>query len=239
MPQDFSQFAQPPIVRRSWARIAHCDASLPKDLATVLWHEPAALLGRGEQLRANGARRTVRLTWHSQSFVLKHYVEPTRRHALKQIVQPARAWSTWKFAHRLADAGIATPRPVACVENRWGPLRRDSFLMYPYIEGRTLRSHFAAEVKQSPAVQLRLWRQLNELWQHLVELRVSLGDTNLGNFIVCPAGRLWLIDLDKSRFHRSLRAAAPHQERAWKQLLRSAAKCGASNVAHVQDNRAA
>jgi hypothetical protein len=239
MPHDSPQSAQSPIVRRSLTRVAHCDTSLPEDLAATLWHEPAALLDRGEQLRANGARRTVRLTWHSQSFVLKHYVEPTRRHALKQIVQPARAWSTWKFTYRLAAAGVATPRPIACVENRWGPLRRDSFLMYPYLEGRTLRSYFAAEAKQSPAVQQHLWQQLNALWQRLVELRVSLGDTNLGNFIICPAGHLWLIDLDKSRFHRNPGAATAQQDRAWKQLLRSAAKCGASDVAHVQDDRAA
>ena len=234
MPQDFSQFAEPPIVRRSLTRVAHCDDSLPEDLAAMLWHEPATLLGRGEQLRANGARRTVRLAWHSTLFVLKHYVEPTRRHAIKQTVQSSRAWSTWKFTHRLADAGIATPRPVACVENRWGPLRRDSFLMYPYIEGRTLRSYFAAEAKQSPVLHQHLWLQLNELWQRLVELRVSLGDTNLGNFIICPAGHLWLIDLDKSRFHHSPGAAAPHQERAWKQLLRSAAKCRASDATDIR-----
>jgi hypothetical protein len=98
-------------------------------------------------------------------------------------------------------------------------------LMYPHVEGRTLRTYFAGEAKQSASTRDQLWRQLNVLWERLVELRVSLGDTNLGNFIVCPAGKLWLIDLDKSRFHRRAAAAAPYQERAWKQLLRSAAKC--------------
>jgi hypothetical protein len=56
-------------------------------------------------------------------------------------------------------------------------------------------------------------------------LRVSLGDTNVANFIVGPTGQLWLIDLDKSRFHRAPEVAAPHQKRAWSQLLRSASKC--------------
>ena len=62
----------------------------------------------------------MRLPVHSQSLVLKHYVEPSRRHALKQMVLPSRAWKTWDFSHRLADSGVATPRPVACIENRWG-----------------------------------------------------------------------------------------------------------------------
>jgi hypothetical protein len=211
--------------RRSVWRVAHFDASLPTDLHAELWNDPSALVAGGEILQSKGVRKTVRVLCQQRPYVMKHYVEPTRRHALKQTVQPSRAWRTWKFTHRLADAGIATPRPVACVENRWGPLRRDSFLMYPYVEGRTLRSLFSVEAKQSSSVHERLWQQLNELWQRLVELRVSLGDTNLGNFIVCPAGRLWLIDLDKSRFHRRARAAAPCQQRAWTQLLRSAAKC--------------
>jgi hypothetical protein len=225
MTRELSHSRAEPIVRRSLTRIALCDASLAHDLVDALWNDPEALIAGGEELRFNGARRTVRRTWQSSTYVLKHYVEPTRRHALKQLFEPSRAWSTWKFTERLADSGIATPRPVACVENRWGPLRRDSFLMYPYIEGRTLRSYFSDEAKQSTAVYERLWQQVHDLWQRLVELRVSLGDTNLGNFIICPNGRLWLIDLDKSRFHRRASAAARHQQRAWNQLLRSAAKC--------------
>src|SRR5262249_46307546 len=95
--------------------------------------------------------------------------------------------------------------------------------MYPYIEGRTLRTWIAEDAKQSPTVRDRLWQQIYEMWKRLLDLRVSLGDTNLANFIVSPAGQIWLIDLDKSRFHRGPRAAAPHQERAWKKLLSSAA----------------
>jgi hypothetical protein len=213
-----------PTIRRSNRRVAYFDPSLPADLKDQLWRAPQALLADGEDLRNKPARHTVRLCWQSQSMVLKHYVEPTRRHAMKQLVQPSRAWKTWAFTHRLADLGIDTPRPVACIENRWGALRRDSFLMYPYVEGETLRHRFY-EAKFSPTLHEQLWAQVNELWQRLVSLGVSLNDTHLGNFIVCPAGRLWLIDLDKSRFYRRPAAAAAHQERAWNQLLRSLAAC--------------
>jgi tRNA A-37 threonylcarbamoyl transferase component Bud32 len=209
--------------RQSFRRVAYYDQSLPDDLVSMLWSDPASLVGRGKPLQAKRARQTVCIEWNSQRFVLKHYREPTRRHTLKQLIQPSRASKTWNFTHRLVEAGIATPRPVACVENRWGLLRLDSFLMYPYVEGRTLRTCIAEDAKRSPTVRDRLWQQIHELWQTLQELRVSLGDTNLGNFIVSPAGQIWLIDLDKSRFHRAPQAAAPHQERAWKQLLRSAA----------------
>jgi len=199
---------------------------MSEDLVQALWTSPESLLASGEPLRAKTARHTVRLLWNSQPFVLKHYVEPTWPHAIKQTIRRSRAWATWTFTHRLAKAGVATPRPVACIENRWGVLRRDSYLMYPYVEGRTLRSYFAGEAKTSPPLRDRLWQQLHEVWQRLLELRVSLGDTNLGNFIVCPAGRLWLIDVDKTRFHRTVFMAARHQERGLEQFHRSAAKCG-------------
>jgi hypothetical protein len=58
------------------------------------------------------------------------------------------------------------------------------------------------------------------MWRRLKELRVSLGDTNLSNFIVSPVGQLWVIDLDKARFHRLSYVAARNQQIRWQQLLR-------------------
>src|SRR4029079_13817455 len=159
-----TQTARPKIVsRQSFRRVAHYDQSLPTDLVSTLWNDPASLVSRGESLQAKGARQTVRLEWNSQPFVLKRYREPTRRHALKQFVLPSRASKTWNFTHRLVDAGVATPRPVACIENRWGLLRLDSYLMYPYIEGRTLRTCIAEDAKQSPTVRCSSGKQLHTL----------------------------------------------------------------------------
>jgi hypothetical protein len=211
------QPVQQRVVRRSPWRLTTCDAALPADLSEALWRDPIALVSRGERLRWK-VRRTVLLHWNSQKYVFKHYVEPSRRHAAKQLFVRSRAHITWSFAQRLADAGVATPRPLAYVENRWGPLRRDSFLLYPYIEGRTLRSYFENEAKRSRKLHDKLWRQIEQLWQQLALLRVSLGDVNTGNFIVCPAGRLWLIDLDKSRFHRVSYFAERLQSLRWQQI---------------------
>lgn len=212
------------ICRRSVRRVAYFDGALPDDLAQLLWLDPEALIHSGEMMRRTGLRRTVRVTWGSQQYVLKQY-RPTYWHFVRQL--PLRSWasSTFKATFKLINAGVPTPRPVACVENRWGTMRRDSFLMYPYVEGRTLRSYFSCEAKESRSIADNLWRQLGELWIQLAKHRASLADTNTGNFIVCPAGRIWVIDLDKACFHRSANTADRHQQRGWKQLLRSAAKC--------------
>src|ERR1700704_2360022 len=108
--------------RQTFHRAAHYDPSLPHDLVTMLWNNPASLGNPGKRLQAKGARRTVLLEWNSQPFVLKHYREPTRRHALKQLIQPSRAWKTWDFPHRLLQGGGATPPPPAPVAKSWGLL---------------------------------------------------------------------------------------------------------------------
>jgi hypothetical protein len=209
------------ICKRSLSRVALFDAALPDDLVEWLWTEPYSLVLAGKSLQCKGVRQTVRLEWNSRSYVLKHYVEPSRLHATKLLVSRARARRTWNVSHRMAELGIATPRPVACVENRLGPLRRDSFLMYPYIEGCTLRTYLETDTSLSAAKSQRFRRQLSELWEQLAGIRASLGDSNVGNYVICRAGRLWVIDLDKARFYRSAEAARRHRQQTWDFLQRS------------------
>src|SRR6185295_15258387 len=98
-----NQFSLPSFAtRRSFSRVAYCHTALPADLVEILWTAPESLLDRGEVLRSKGARRTVRMEWNDHPFVLKRYVEPTWRHAAKQLISQSRAAATWKFTHRLA-----------------------------------------------------------------------------------------------------------------------------------------
>jgi Lipopolysaccharide kinase (Kdo/WaaP) family len=224
--------------RQSLGRVAIIDRSLPNDLIERLWRDPASLIAGGEMMRRTGLRRTVRLDWNSKSYVLKQY-RPTWWHFVRQL--PLRSWAsaTFRTTIKLIDAGFPTPRPVACVENRWGIFRRDSFLMYEYVEGVTLRSYLAASGRNLRPLTDDLSRQIRKIWQRLVELRVSLDDTHMGNIIIEPAGRLWVIDLDKTRFHRTNFMAARQQERGWQKFKRCAAKDGVPDVSHIRAQRAA
>ena len=97
--------------------------------------------------------------------------------------------------------------------------------MYPYVEGKTLRQYFTGEAKQSPSLHERLWQQLNERMAATRGTACQPGRYERPQLHHLPAGQLWLIDLDKSRFYSHPNTAAAHQDRAWKKLLRSAAKC--------------
>jgi hypothetical protein len=228
------QLAKSGFLRRdSLTRAAIFDRTLPDDLIEQLWREPAALIRDGEMMRRTSLRRTVRLDWNSKTYVLKQY-KPTWWHFVRQL--PLRSWASATFGAtmKLIRAGIPTPQPVACVENRWGTLRRDSFLMYEYVQGVTLRSYLTEKADHPRPFTPSLSRQIRELWERLAELRASLDDSHTGNFIVSPAGRLWVIDLDNTRFHRTAFMASRQQERNWEQFVRSAAKCGTTNISHMR-----
>jgi tRNA A-37 threonylcarbamoyl transferase component Bud32 len=224
------------IQRETLTRRAFLDREIPDNLRERLWCDPESLLEHGETMRRTGQRRTVRLTWEGKQYVLKHY-RPTWWHFLRQL--PIRSWAvdTFRATIRLIKAGIATPRPVACIENRWGPLRRDSFLMYEYVEGQTLRNYLQKDA--SPSLAWHLSQQISEIFQRLESLRASLDDTHTGNFVVCPAGQVWVIDLDNTNFHHSTNVASREQQRGWEQFLRSAAKCGTTDIRHARIKKSA
>jgi hypothetical protein len=98
--------------------------------------------------------------------------------------------------------------------------------MYPYVAGQTLRFHLEHEHRLSPTFLQQVAAQWVECWNRLVQLRISLGDTNLKNFIVSPEGQLWVIDLDKARSHRTQYFAQRRYEHGWRQFCRSARRRG-------------
>jgi YD repeat-containing protein len=216
-------------------RVAWLTEALPADLADTLWSRPESLVELGKPLRNNGRRVTVQLAWGGRQFVLKHYVENSRRHAVKRLIQHSRAWLAWRTSHQLADEGFLTPRPVACVENRWLRLRSDSFIMYPYVDGETLRRHFDGEIEVSATDRQWFWRQYCDLWDRLTERLITLGDGNLSNFIVAPDRRLWVIDLDKTRFHRLPTIANWYRRQRWKQIMRCVTRCERERQQRIVD----
>jgi Lipopolysaccharide kinase (Kdo/WaaP) family len=224
--------------RETLTRCAIVDPNLPRDLIELLWLDPEAVIRRGEILRRTGVRRTVHLNWGPQRYVVKHY-RPTWWHFVRQL--PLRSWAsaTFEVAQRLIDAGIATPRPVAYVENRWGSLRRDSFLLYEYVEGVTLQTYLFEEGKQTNTLAENISRQIRDFWQRIEDLRIGLADAHTGNFIVCPAGQLWIIDLDKTRFHRWQQNAVRNQQLAWEKFVHTSRTSGPIRLDHVRSKRAA
>jgi hypothetical protein len=215
------QLAAPTLVRRAGGRTLRYDSSLPAPLVEALWRSPEDILASGRVLRKTDKQRsTVLVHWDRRSYVMKHYGYRSVRHALKHRFAGSPAQQSYEAGCKLADAGVPTPRPVAAVENVGLVMERDSYLVYPYVEGRALVDAVAQGHMKDVEINGAL-RELKTLWRQLIALGAGLRDANTGNFIVAPEGRLWLIDLDDCRFHHSNAIARARLYRRWIQFSRN------------------
>lgn len=71
----------------------------------------------------------VRVSVSDLDCIVKRYNLKNLRHALSRCWRPSRAWHSWRAGHLLRHLGIATPEPLAVLEERFGFLRRRAFLV--------------------------------------------------------------------------------------------------------------
>jgi hypothetical protein len=223
----------PTLVRRSATRVMHYNSSLSEGFIETLWERPQDVISSGQVLRQTHLRSAVLVQSGAHTYVMKHYFPRSLRFSVKQTVWGSQAWRSYQVGCALADAGVRTPRPVACIDDRRRGLQRDSFLLYPHVEGISLRTSINRGY-MSDADIARAWCQLQLLWEQLTALRVGLKDANTGNFIVTSNGALWLIDLDDSCFHRSSVVARARLQSRWFQVYRSVRR-----ATRTRDRRAA
>ena len=188
---------------RSLRRHLHCLGDLPEEFVASLWAAPDAVVDGGIPLiPENAARTTVEVRYGGRRFVVKRHRPRSCRHAAKDALLPSKAKTCWLATLRLREANVRTPQPVAYVEQRLGPLCGRSYYAYEYVEGETLRDYFGSKALSAAAID-GIARQMVRLWRTFGRLRVSHPDMHFGNFIVDGRKRLWVIDLDKIRWHRS------------------------------------
>jgi hypothetical protein len=210
----------PTHVRHSGSRTMHYNNALPDKLIDALWERPEEVIAGGRVMRQTPWRSAVLVESGSQAFVMKQYFSRSLRFCVKQTILGSQALRSYKVGCALADAGVRTPRPVACIDNRWRGLQRDCFLLYPHVEGACLRSSISFGQLNDTDIA-KAWNQLQTLWEQLTALRVGLKDANTGNFIITAEGTLWLIDLDDSCIHRSAILARARLQNRWFQVYRS------------------
>jgi hypothetical protein len=168
-----------------------------------LWSDPDAVLAHAAMLK-DGDRCTVtRVDSGSQPHTLKRYNLKSTLHTAVHLPLRSRARWSWLSGRRLIKAGLPTPMPLAAVEERRsGLLHLRSYLLTEFVPGRSLMD--LVETGDATGDTLtELARQFVRIWQTLGQMRAGHGDMKATNFIVDPPGKLWLIDLDGVRIHRS------------------------------------
>ncbi len=176
-------------------------------LLAPLIHDPDAWLEKGVPLKRGRTATLARVEVNGRPLVIKRYNIKGPVHALSRSWRPSRAWHSWLEGHRLNFLGIATPRALALVEQRAGPLRGKAWLITEYCDGASLAERYPDPDTAPPAAELDA---IGALLRQLVAARISHGDLKATN-LLWHDGKPHLIDLDAMRPH----AGEAAFRRAW------------------------
>lgn len=191
--RDCSQFA----VHRSFHQYAVVLRSEQQALAPLL-ADPDSVFSGQPLLKDGGGSTVTRVTVDGRELVVKRYNIKSTSHWLKRFWRPSRAWHSWLAGWRLMFLGIATPQPLAMIERRVGPLRREAWLVTEYCPGRNLLEHLGESGETPPDPQTT--RALLKLFNQLADARITHGDFKATN-LLWQDGKVWLIDLDAMQAH--------------------------------------
>ncbi|QZI70233.1 serine/threonine protein kinase [Pseudomonas protegens] len=192
-----------------------------------------ALLDQGHLYKTGGAASVGRVEAAGRTLVVKRYNIKGLAHWLKRFWRPSRAWHSWREGNRLEFLGVATPRPLAVLEQRFLWLRRRAYLVTEYLPGPDIIERFAPFVDSGEAPESELLA-LDQLFAQLIKERISHGDFK-GHNLFWQEDRWALIDLDSMCQHSSLSSFAPAFARDRARFMRNWPE--SSNLYQVIDQR--
>lgn len=158
--------------------------------------DPDRWLEAGTPLKRGGTATLAMIEVEGRQLVVKRYNIKSMGHALSRFWRPSRAHRSWIAGQRLRFLGIDTPRPLAMVEQRLGPLRGKAWLITEHCSGRSLLERLGSNTPPAPDVITDVGR----LFAQLAQARITHGDLKASN-LICHEGGVSLVDLDGLRQH--------------------------------------
>lgn len=131
--------------------------------------------------------------------VIKRYNIKNAWHGLNRAFRVSRAALSWANAHRLMISNIATPKPLALLEERFGCLRRRAYFLSEYIDAPDAMQFFLQSTKVDDKEAVA--SNIATLFHRLYLFRFSHGDCKATNIKIVNLEPV-LIDLDGMQAHR-------------------------------------
>jgi tRNA A-37 threonylcarbamoyl transferase component Bud32 len=158
------------------------------------------LITSGQVLKVGNTSYVARSTWNGKDIVIKRYNHKGFLHSLRHTIKRSRARRSWVSAHRLSLVGVATPRPLAYIEHRKGPLVWKSYLVTEYVAGQKL-GDFLIDSGTDSDKCVEAVKGINKLIEKLKKYRIIHSDLKDSNILVTESGPV-LTDLDSMKVHR-------------------------------------
>lgn len=203
-------------VGQTWRRFYVYDRQQDDAGFRELVHDPDHLpvTAQRSMIKAGNTCTVTSVRLGQQQLVSKRYNIKSIWHGLGRAWRPTRAAQSWRSAHRLLMHGIATARPLALIENRFGPLRGTAWFIMQAVDGPSAHVFF-----RDPAVDRAARRAIAGQFADVLNImrreKISHGDMKATNFVISD-GQLVVLDLDALRLHRDKAAF----ERAFRRDLR-------------------
>ncbi|MHC4158195.1 MAG: lipopolysaccharide kinase InaA family protein [Planctomycetota bacterium] len=158
------------------------------------------LMDSGHILKDGNTCYVSHFAWNNRDIAAKRYNHKGFVHSLRHTIKRSRAHRGWLHGHRLGMLDIASPKPVAYIEQHRGMLVWKSYLVTEYVEGQKLydflRDDSVTEQQRSKAAG-QIKKLLNQLGEH----KISHSDLKHSNILVTENGPV-LTDLDAMKIHK-------------------------------------
>lgn len=151
------------------------------------------------------------------SFVLKRYNPRSFLHKIKRALRRSRADRCWQMSYAFARAGLNIAPPVFMYEERFFLVRKYAYFANQLLLGDELLKSLPRMQKSD---QLKVMEACKEAMKLMRKHKITHGDMKASN-LLWVNDRLFFIDLDGARQHRSTLSWARSNKRDRKRFLKN------------------
>ena len=185
------------VCSKSWRKFVVYDRTLASPEFHAMISDPDACMASGEFLKRGNTSTVVRVCVDGRELIIKRYNIKNWRHALNRAFRISRAAISWRNAHRLRFYGVGSPKPVALIEKRMGPIRRQAYFITNSFDGSDCLQYFSTHDGDDAQ---QMGQVIVESMRQLMDCKISHGDMKGSNILV-DSNQVAFIDLDAMREH--------------------------------------
>ncbi len=158
------------------------------------------LVSNGQILKAGNSSTVAHVSYAGLELVIKRYNIKNFWHFLSRCYRPSRAAISWRNGNLLQLLGVATPKPLGFIENRFGLFRKTAYLICERSSGQELSTVFK---NRAPSENDILG--ISSIFEIFKKYQLTHGDMKATNLLLTKDGEVELLDLDAMQEHSNYR----------------------------------
>lgn len=188
------------IAERTWERFMLCKREYYTGPFVEFLNNPDSAIETAPLLKQGNSSTVAIVEIMDRNYVVKRYNIKNFAKLLRRQFPPSRAQRGWLYAHMLDFYNIATPKPIAMIETRFGPLRSTGYLVTEYVNANNVQRSLEL-AKDNPDTQNDILTRCAQVLKKLSARNISHGDCKATNFFDTRPD-ISIVDLDGMTRHR-------------------------------------